>query len=575
VKYMNRFAVLFPFAITVFGLPIVFSRNVFLGLTSIETDVLDLVSGVEAYSYGVQLENIALSHPAFRSAGSAGADEAADWIVNQFQSFGLEVEKEEFQFTSWDLLGRPRLVIDDDGNLATIEDQSTIERFQSAHYSLPGDMFADLVVLPLPAASSRDEIGANPIDTTIWEGIDTTGKVLLIGREVRWDRGWEEAYTNKLTVQTPEAVIYTWWYDWMSFVPDFFSSAGGRPISSFGCYYWDLGIPVGFVSYDDGLWIRGRESSLDVYAKVVIDSVVDVGPHYNVVGKLTGYGHPDRFVIVSGHYDSVMCAGFGDNGAGTSGVIELARVFTEAVSEGFYYPTFTTLFVAFASEEIGLVGAINYVMQHEAQMEDIVAVINLDCIGSDNFQATKTNPTDGFDLDQLVLEAASDLGIDAGLEEFGGDEGAFKDPVWSNEFYLRTWGLTAGIDDATPVESSTMLISSPTVYSDKWSVGMPGWIHTSYDNSTSTETLNWVEADDLEGHIKVAALTVMRVSPPVLVGDLNNDGIVDIFDVVTVSMAFGSTPLDSSWNIAADLNNDDVVDIFDVVLLAQNFGKTV
>ena len=56
-------------------------------------------------------------------------------------------------------------------------------------------------------------------------------------------------------------------------------------------------------------------------------------------------------------------------------------------------------------------------------------------------------------------------------------------------------------------------------------------------------------------------------------GDVNIDGVVDIFDVVTVSIAFGSTPLDPNWNVAADLNNDDVVDIFDVVTVASNFGS--
>ena len=57
-------------------------------------------------------------------------------------------------------------------------------------------------------------------------------------------------------------------------------------------------------------------------------------------------------------------------------------------------------------------------------------------------------------------------------------------------------------------------------------------------------------------------------------GDLNKDEIVDIFDVVTIAMSFGTEPGDSSWNQVADLNYDDIVDIFDVVLLAQNFGKT-
>lgn len=88
------------------------------------------------------------------------------------------------------------------------------------------------------------------------------------------------------------------------------------------------------MDYKDGLWIRNREISMTVSAKAVIESIVGVGPHYNVVGRLDGYVEPERFVIVSGHYDSVMCAGFCDNGAGTSGVIELARVFAEAVKKG-------------------------------------------------------------------------------------------------------------------------------------------------------------------------------------------------------------------------------------------------
>ena len=59
-----------------------------------------------------------------------------------------------------------------------------------------------------------------------------------------------------------------------------------------------------------------------------------------------------------------------------------------------------------------------------------------------------------------------------------------------------------------------------------------------------------------------------------MLGDVNNDGTVDIFDVVTVSVAFGSEPGDPNWNQAADLNNDNIVDIFDVVTVTSNFGKS-
>ena len=534
-----------------------------------ETDVLELVNGSEAYSYDIRLENIALSHPAFRSAGSAGADEAADWIASQFESFGLDVKKDEFQFTTWDLVSKPTLVIDDDGDLESTSGQNTITSFQSAHYSWPGDVFADLVVLPLPPAEDLSEIGETPIGT-LWDAIDTTNKIVLVGREIRFRSieggSWEEDFYNRLRAQPPAAVVYTWWYEWMSSRVDWFSSAGGLPLSSYRSYYWDLEIPVGFANYNDGLFMINKESSLDVSARVLIDSVIDIGPHYNVVGKLTGHAEPERFVVVSAHYDTVMCGGFCDNGAGTSGLIELAHVFTEAVERGLYHPKYSVLFVAFAGEEIGLVGSINYVMQHRDEMEDIVAVINLDCIGRDDFCVAETDPADEFDLDEVVLEAAGNLGIDAALTEPGGsDQEVFRNPAWADDVYSWWWRQTANIADAHPVESSTSL----------WSVETPDWIHTSYDNSTSTEGLNWVEADDLEDHIKVTALTVMRVSPSLLLTDLNNDGTVNILDISIVAVAFGTQEGDKNYDSIADLDKNGEVNIIDISMVAVDYGKEI
>ena len=60
-----------------------------------------------------------------------------------------------------------------------------------------------------------------------------------------------------------------------------------------------------------------------------------------------------------------------------------------------------------------------------------------------------------------------------------------------------------------------------------------------------------------------------------LYGDLNDDGVVDIYDIVTIAEAFGSIPGDPNWNPIADLVQDEVIDIFDVVTVAGNFGKTV
>jgi len=487
-------------------------------LTPIESQIVGLVNGPRTYNYNVELEKIAFNHTlskySLRAGGSSGANATADWILEQFQSFGLEAYKEPFQFTNWDVLSKPALIIDDDGNPGTTNDQIAINSFLPEHYSWSTTQtgaFADLVILPLPPATSHAELGLYPIDLTTWNAIDTTGKILLIGREIRMVSSWEQTYKDKLSVQTPAAVVYTWWYEWMSFIPNFFSSVGGRPAGNKGSYYWNLGIPVGFVNYNDGLWIRNREGSLDVSARVKIEAVIGSGPHYNVIGRLAGYKYPDKLVIVSSHYDTVTCSGFFDNGAGTAGVIELARIFAEVNHADLIFPEYTILFMPFASEELGLVGSINYVMQHKSEMSDIIAVINLDCIGSDDFAYSETNPGTYFDLDELVQKSAQDLGIAAQIEAGGGDEASFLDPAVADDLYQNMWGLSAGIADAAPVNSSIFFGSLPAVYRELWTTGKPGWMHTSYDNSTSTVTLNWVESDDLGNHVKVAALSIARI----------------------------------------------------------------
>jgi hypothetical protein len=53
-------------------------------------------------------------------------------------------------------------------------------------------------------------------------------------------------------------------------------------------------------------------------------------------------------------------------------------------------------------------------------------------------------------------------------------------------------------------------------------------------------------------------------------GDVNGDGEVNIFDLVIVGVAFGSSP---PSNPQADINGDGVVDILDVVLVSANFYK--
>jgi len=56
--------------------------------------------------------------------------------------------------------------------------------------------------------------------------------------------------------------------------------------------------------------------------------------------------------------------------------------------------------------------------------------------------------------------------------------------------------------------------------------------------------------------------------------DINNDGIVDIYDIVIVANAYGSHIGDPDWNPHMDLAQPyGVVDIFDIVTIASHYGE--
>jgi len=58
-------------------------------------------------------------------------------------------------------------------------------------------------------------------------------------------------------------------------------------------------------------------------------------------------------------------------------------------------------------------------------------------------------------------------------------------------------------------------------------------------------------------------------------GDINGDSRVDILDLATVGLAFGSKPGDGRWNPNADVTGDGRVDIFDLATVGLNYGRSL
>jgi hypothetical protein len=60
-----------------------------------------------------------------------------------------------------------------------------------------------------------------------------------------------------------------------------------------------------------------------------------------------------------------------------------------------------------------------------------------------------------------------------------------------------------------------------------------------------------------------------------IIGDLNGDRRVNIYDVVTVTAAYDATPADARWNPLADLTTPwNKINIYDVVVVTRVYGRT-
>jgi Iap family predicted aminopeptidase len=98
----------------------------------------------------------------------------------------------------------------------------------------------------------------------------------------------------------------------------------------------------------------------------------------NVVGLLAAK-RSSREIILSAHYDSVRGPGANDNATGVAALLELARYFRGSKLP----PDVSLRFVAFGSEEAGLLGSKAYLQKHQAELKNCELLFNIDEIGGD------------------------------------------------------------------------------------------------------------------------------------------------------------------------------------------------
>ncbi len=145
------------------------------------------------------------------------------------------------------------------------------------------------------------------------------------------------------------------------------------------------------------------------------------------------------------------------------------------------------------------------------------------------------------------------------LDSYGSNNRIFHNKFVSNDQQIVTGNGVAVWDDGYP--------SGGNYWSDYSGVDL---YSGSYQNETGSDGMG-----DYPYVIGTNNRDYYPLMSPILPvpGDINKDGIVDIFDCVIVALAFGSKPGDTNWNPVADINSDNLVDIFDIVVVALHFSE--
>jgi aminopeptidase YwaD len=261
-----------------------------------------------------------------RDSGSEMERKAAEYIASEFIALGLETSFQEFE-VDWGQVKNQGLKV-----LEPYQKEIQCNALPLSGGTPPEGVTGDLLYLE------------SVVEETITPEID--GKILMT-------QGFYRNGLELFTEYRPKAVI----------------SIGRRPGSPLGSGWGSPKLrdkygpmPIVNITFEDGLkLIESGAKKVHVTAEVEARKATS----QNVVGELKGSVKPDEIILIGGHYDSVPgVPGASDNAAGTSIVMELARVFKEKGSKR------TMRFMAWGCEESGLKGSSHDVKRLRKQSDE-------------------------------------------------------------------------------------------------------------------------------------------------------------------------------------------------------------
>jgi hypothetical protein len=349
----------------------------------------------------------------WRNSASEGEAEALDYVTQKLgeldylDSLGLELETQDFRVFMGTELWDTRLQISVEGQEVEVpadglrgprDDVAQALRFDSD--GVLNDSTRDPAVVegPVVLVRSADEISAlNRGDlsgTVVFLDYTAIDRVVQGGTRQAVEVAWD------LLAKEPAGLVLV-------------TTFSNRPGESHGTFVGDNSAlnwvatdtapptlyvrledlaPVGIEDWDDFEKIEGARVTLDAD----VFSPADSG---NLIAFIPG-ADPSRAMILGAHIDSPNSPGAMDDGSGSVVLMEVARVLDASQTQ----PPTDLYLVWFGSEELGLVGAANFVATHQELLDRTQAMLQTDML---------SRPLDGINADiTLVTWSYGRLGDD-------------------------------------------------------------------------------------------------------------------------------------------------------------------
>jgi hypothetical protein len=137
----------------------------------------------------------------------------------------------------------------------------------------------------------------------------------------------------------------------------------------------------------------------------------------NLVGFLKGYKQPEKFIVISAHYDhegiknGKVYNGADDNASGVGGLIALLEYFSRNP------PVHSLMFVAFDGEERELKGSNFFVKNLPLEASDILLDINMDMISRNKFHQLYVSGTHHYPFLGKFVQPTSTVEIKLGHDD--------------------------------------------------------------------------------------------------------------------------------------------------------------